>query len=188
MSEPYFKTFYRDTVVAQLREELGLSNIHEVPAIEKISINTGVSANFDKSVMTDTVKDITAIAGQKPIVTKARKSISNFKLRQGMPVGVKVTLRGNQMYDFLFRLINIALPVIRDFRGVSSKLDGNGNYTIGITDHSIFPEISFDNVKRNLGMDITIVTTTRNDEHAKALLAKFGMPFRKREGSTAASA
>ena len=187
MSTPEFKKQYQEQIAPALLKELGLKNIHQVPAIEKVVINSGVSSAHDKSVMTDTAKDIGAIAGQKPITTKARKSISNFKLRQGMPIGVKVTLRGNQMYDFLFRLINIALPVIRDFRGVSSKLDGNGNYNIGISDHSIFPEISLDNIKRTTGMDITIVTTTRNDESARLLLSKFGMPFRKKEAAQASA-
>ena len=181
MYEPILKTYYRDTIVPALIKDRGFKNRHQVPAIEKVVINSGMNATIDKAAMNDTVQDIANIAGQRPVLTKARQSISNFKLRQGMPIGVKVTLRGAAMYDFLYRLISIALPAIRDFRGVSSKLDGNGNYTIGIGDHTIFPEISVDNVKRVVGMDITIVTTTGDDDAARELLSHFGMPFRRSE-------
>jgi large subunit ribosomal protein L5 len=186
MYEPILKTYYRDTIVPALIKDRGYKNRHQVPAIEKVVINSGMNASIDKAGITDTVQDITNIAGQRPILTKARKSISNFKLRQGMPIGAKVTLRGAAMYDFLHRLIAIALPAIRDFRGVSNKLDGNGNYTIGIGDHTIFPEISVDNVKRVMGMDITIVTTTNDDDVARELLKHFGMPFRRSESAAPA--
>lgn len=171
-----------------MMKDYGYRNIHETPRIEKIVINSGISATAEKAVVTDTSRDIELISGQRPIVTRARKSIASFKLREGMPIGVKVTLRGNTMYDFLYRMISVAIPAIRDFRGLSSRLDGNGNYTIGITDHTIFPEISIDQVKRNLGMDITIVTTAADDKAGRELLRQFGMPFRRQEGSTAASA
>ncbi len=186
MYEPILKTYYRDTIVPALIKDRGFKNRHQVPAIEKVVINSGMNATIDKAAMNDTVQDIANIAGQRPVLTKARQSISNFKLRQGMPIGVKVTLRGAAMYDFLYRLISIALPAIRDFRGVSNKLDGNGNYTIGIGDHTIFPEISVDNVKRVVGMDITIVTTTADDDTARELLSHFGMPFRRSEAAAAA--
>jgi len=147
-----------------------------------------MDASIDKAALNDTLQDIANIAGQRPILTRARKSIAQFKLRKDMPIGAKVTLRGVSMYEFLHRLISIALPTIRDFRGVSSRLDGNGNYTIGIGDHTIFPEISIDNVKRVVGMDITIVTTTRDDETARELLRHFGMPFRRPDTPAATEA
>ncbi len=181
MNEPILKTHYRETIAPAMMKSRGYENRHQVPAIEKIVINSGLAATIDKSALSDTVDDIANIAGQRPVLTKARKSISNFKLRQGMPIGVKVTLRGAQMYEFLHRLIAISLPAVRDFRGLPSRLDGNGNYTIGISDHTIFPEISVDSVKRVVGMDITIVTTARDDEIARELLKHFGMPFRRQE-------
>ncbi|HCJ12583.1 MAG: 50S ribosomal protein L5 [Verrucomicrobia bacterium GWF2_51_19] len=179
MKLPELKKHYLEVVVPELRKTRGYSNIHEVPAIEKIVLNTGIAASDEKNRIAEIEKELTAITGQKPIITKASKSISNFKLRQGMPNGVKVTLRGNAMYNFLLRLLAVALPAIRDFRGVSSKLDGHGNYSIGISDHSIFPEIQVDGNRKNIGMDITIVTTAKTNEDGFALLELMGMPFRK---------
>lgn len=186
--KPVFKTHYIEQVVPELKKSRGYKNPHEVPAVQKVVINSGLSADFDKAAIADTVRDISLIAGQKPVITKARKSIANFKLRAGMPVGVKVTLRGEQMYDFLYRMISIALPSIRDFRGVPKRLDGHGNYTLGIEDHTIFPEISIEGTKRTTGMDITIVTTADNDEEASELLKLMGMPFRRAEGAVAVPA
>lgn len=185
MQTHVFKLHYIEKVLPAMRESGGYSNLHQVPAIEKVVINTGISATLDKAGVTDTVRDIGLIAGQKPIITKARKSIANFKLREGMPVGAKVTLRGTQMYEFLYRLLSVALPSIRDFRGVPSRFDGNGNYTLGINDHTIFPEISIESAKRTVGMDITIVTTAQTDKEAAELLKLMGMPFRKQEGAVA---
>jgi large subunit ribosomal protein L5 len=183
MTTPVLKKYYIDEVVPALRKSRGYKNPHQVPAIEKIVINSGVSATLDKAAVTETVRDISVITGQKPIITKARKSISNFKLREGMPVGVKVTLRGNHMYEFLYRLLAVALPAIRDFRGVPTRLDGRGNYNLGIADHTIFPEISIENVKRTVGMDLTIVTTAETDEEGAELLKLMGMPFRRQDAA-----
>ncbi len=163
----------------QLRKSRNYKNRHQIPVIEKVVINSGLDASADKGWIKDVIKDISSITGQQPVTTKARESISNFKLRKGMINGVKVTLRGNQMYDFLLRFMSIALPNVRDFRGVSSKLDGSGNYNIGVVDHSIFPEISVEGGKGNLGMDITIVTSADNDDEGRELLKLMGMPFRK---------
>lgn len=182
---PALKKIYTEEVVPALQKSLGYKNLHQVPAIEKVVINTGIDASLDKTGLNDTVRDIGLITGQKPIITKARTSISNFKLREGMPVGVKVTLRGTQMYEFLYRLLSVALPSVRDFRGLPSRLDGGGNYTIGITDHTIFPEISIETVKRSVGMDLTIVTTAKNDADGIELLKLLGMPFRKQEAAVA---
>lgn len=181
---PYLKRFYREKVVTELREEHGYKNIHEVPKIEKVVINSGFKTTLDKGGIDETVREITSITGQKPVVTNARKSVSNFKLREGQPIGVRVTLRGDRMYDFLYRMMAVALPGIRDFRGVGSKLDGTGNYTLGITDHTIFPEATHEGMKRQLGMDITIVTTAKTDKEGLSLISKMGMPFRKRTTST----
>jgi len=171
--------FYQEQVVAELKKTRGYANAHQVPGIQKVVINSGFGAEADKAWIAEVQKDISNIAAQKAVITRARKSISNFKLREGMPIGVMVTLRGARMWEFLFRLINVALPVIRDFRGVPNKLDGAGNYTIGISDHTIFPEINTDTARKGLGMDITIVTTAENDEEGRALLKLLGMPFRK---------
>ncbi len=187
MYEPILKKYYRETIAPELMKSRGYRNRHQVPAIEKVVINTGMAATIEKAAMDDTVKDLANIAGQRPVLTRARQSISNFKLRKGMPIGAKVTLRGAAMYDFLHRLISVALPTIRDFRGLPARFDGNGNYTIGIADHTIFPEVSVDNVKRVVGMDITIVTTTRDDETARELLRQFGMPFRRPESAAPAA-
>lgn len=177
---PELKKHYLENVVPELTKSRGYSNRHEVPAISKIVLNTGFDASLDKNAIEETVREMSLISGQKPIVTRARKSVSNFKVREDMPLGVKVTLRGNQMYDFLSRLTNVALPLIRDFRGVSTRLDGNGNYSLGIADHSIFPEAQLDHAKRTLGLDVIIVTTAQSDEEGTELLKLMGMPFRKR--------
>lgn len=151
-----------------------------------MAINSGFGTDLDKNQIADVLKDLATIAGQKPVSAKARKSVANFKLRQGQIVGAHVTLRGDSMWDFLYRLMTVALPTIRDFRGVATRLDGKGNYTIGITDYSIFPEISVENVKRTLGFDITIVTTAETDDEGRELLSLLGMPFRRPEPAQAA--
>ena len=174
-----FKQQYHETIVPALMKERGYKNVHEVPKLEKIVINSGFDASIDKSGIEETVSEVSKIAGQKAVITRARKSISNFKLREGMPVGVKVTLRGARMFDFLYKMLAVALPGIRDFRGIPTKLDGSGNYTLGITDHTIFPEASADH-KRQIGMDITLVTTASSDEEGSELMRHLGMPFRKR--------
>lgn len=188
METAYLRQHYNETVVPKLKESRGYSNIHEVPQIQKVVINTGFSSTAEKGTIEDIVRDIGSISGQKPVVTKARKSISNFKLREGMPIGVMVTLRGRQMYEFLYRLIAVALPGIRDFRGVKDKLDGNGNYTLGISDHTIFPEVHGDASRHNLGMDICITTSATTDDEARELLSLMGVPFRKRTPSATTTA
>ena len=185
MEKAYLQKFYNETVVPELKKKHGYENIHEVPVIEKIVINTGFGANMEKSQIQEIAKEISNIAGQKAVVTKARKSISNFKLREGMPIGVMVTLRGRQMWEFLYRMISVALPGIRDFRGVKDRLDGNGNYTLGISDHSIFPEAHGDHSKYTLGMDVCISTSARTDDEGRELLELLGVPFRKRAQATA---
>ena len=177
--------FYRTKVVPDLSKKFGYKNSLEVPKLEKISINVGVGAATQDPKMVDSiVKDLENIAGQKVVVTKAKKSVSNFKLREGMKIGCKVTLRKARMYEFLDRLINISIPRIRDFRGIPDKsFDGNGNYTLGVKEHVIFPEINIDSVSKLFGMDITFVTTAKSDEEARELLRAFGMPFVKREVS-----
>jgi len=172
---------YNDTIRKSLKDTLSLKNINEVPMLEKIVINIGVGeAIADAKKLDAAVADLTAITGQKPVVRKARKSISNFKLRAGMPVGATVTLRGNNMYEFLDRLVNVAIPRIRDFRGVPAKsFDGRGNYTLGVTEQIIFPEIDYDKIDKIRGMNITIVTTAKTDEEAFELLQAFGMPFKR---------
>ncbi len=174
------KTHYRDTVVGELTKLFGYKTVMQVPRIEKIVLNMGVGeAVADKKIMDNAVADMTKIAGQKPIVTKARKSIANFKIRTGYPVGCKVTLRGARMYEFLDRLVNVAMPRIRDFRGISGKaFDGRGNYNMGVKEQIIFPEIEYDKIDAIRGMNITISTTAKSDEEAKALLAAFRFPFR----------
>ena len=172
---------YRDVVVKQLTEQFGYKNPMQVPRLDKIVINMGVGeAASDKKKLDAAINELTKIAGQKPVSTKARKSVANFKLREGMPIGCKVTLRKQRMYEFLDRLVSIALPRVRDFRGVSPKsFDGRGNYALGIKEQIIFPEINFDEVDESRGMDIIICTTARTDEEAKALLAGFAVPFRQ---------
>jgi large subunit ribosomal protein L5 len=176
---PRLKTAYRDKLVAQLQQELGLANPMQVPRMEKIVINMGVGEAIRDARMLDAaVDDLTIIAGQKPLVTKARKSIAGFKLRQGQSIGAKVTLRGDRMWEFLDRLLATALPRIRDFRGLEpDHFDGRGNYTLGVTEQLIFPEIDYDKVVKVRGMDITVVTTARNDDEGRALLAALGFPF-----------
>ncbi len=178
--EPALLTLYKQ-VVPQLQQELGMTNIHEVPKLEKIVVNCSIGSQPDRKVaIDDAVNDLSTITGQKPVVAMSTKAIANFKLRAGEPVGCKVTLRGRRMYDFMLRLVRTAMPRIRDFRGVSPRaFDGRGNYTLGITDQSIFPEIELDRVKRQLGYDITFVTNTSNSDHARALLKALGMPFRQ---------
>src|SRR5210317_1182593 len=174
------KEKYRNEIAPKLKEELGLSNVMEVPRITKITLNMGVGeAVGDKKVLENALADMTKIAGQKPVVTKSRKSIAGFKIRDGWPIGCKVTLRDERMYEFLERLISIAIPRIRDFRGVSGKqFDGRGNFAMGVTEQIIFPEINYDEVDALRGMDITITTTATNDEQGRALLRAFNFPFK----------
>ncbi len=173
--------FYRATVVPRLREDLKIENAMQVPRITKITINMGVGeAVADRKVMDAAVTDLTKITGQKPLITKSRKAIASFKLRAGLAVGAKVTLRGARMYECLDRLINIAMPRIRDFRGVSPRsFDGQGNYSLGVKEQIIFPEIQYDQVDQIRGMDITITTTAVDNRHGRALLEAFNFPFRK---------
>jgi large subunit ribosomal protein L5 len=180
---PRLKQRYNDTVRDQLKADLQLENIMQVPRFEKIVINMGVGkATQQPSLLEGAVADLTLIAGQKPIVTKAKKSIASFKLREGNSIGCKVTLRGDRMWEFLDRLISLAIPRVRDFRGLpTNAFDGRGNYTFGVNEQLIFPEIDYDKVDSPRGMDITIVTTARTDAEGKALLDAFGFPF-KREG------
>jgi large subunit ribosomal protein L5 len=175
------KTYYNNVVVAKLMEQFNYSSVMAVPKLEKIVVNIGVGDAVANSKNLDAaVEELAALTGQKPIITKAKKSISNFKLREGMPIGAKVTLRGERMYYFLEKLISVALPRVRDFRGISGDaFDGRGNYTFGVKEQIIFPEINIDKVSKVRGMDITIVTTAKNDAEAKALLTAFGMPFKK---------
>ena len=172
---------YTKEIAPALAKEFEITNAMAVPRLEKIVINMGMGEAVANSKVIDTAADeLRAIAGQKPVVTKAKKSIAQFKLRQGMPIGTMVTLRGDRMYEFLDRLVSVALPRVRDFRGVSPKaFDGRGNYTLGIRDQLIFPEIDFNKVDKTRGMNISIVTTARNDEQARALLRALGMPFRQ---------
>jgi large subunit ribosomal protein L5 len=174
------QTFYRESVVGDLTKQFGYKTVMQVPRIEKIVLNMGVGeAVADKKIMDSAVGDMTKIAGQKPIVTKARKSVAQFKIRQGYPVGCKVTLRGARMYEFLDRLVNVAMPRIRDFRGISGRaFDGRGNYNMGVKEQIIFPEIEYDKIDAIRGMNITISTTAKSDAEAKALLAAFKFPFR----------
>jgi large subunit ribosomal protein L5 len=172
--------YYRDTVVKQLMEELKYGNVMEVPKIEKITINMGVGeAAADKKVLDHAVADLTKISGQKPVITLARKSVAGFKIREGWPIGCKVTLRSERMYEFLDRLISISIPRIRDFRGLNPKsFDGRGNYSMGVREQIMFPEIDYDKIDAIRGMDITITTTATNDEHGLALLKAFSFPFK----------
>lgn len=173
------KELYQTTIKKELQQKLNLKNVMEVPRLEKIVINTGVKEAIGDSKVLQGVKEvIEVIAGQAAVRTKARKSIASFKLRQGMPVGVMVTLRGTQMYDFLDKLVNLALPGVRDFNGVPTRLDGSGNYNLGIRDWMIFPEVDYDKVDRSRGFNITVHTSTSNDQHAFELLKAFRMPFR----------
>lgn len=174
---------YRETIAPELRTTLEIKSVHAVPRVTKVVVNMGVGEGSREHKFIDAaVADLTAITGQQPVVTRARKSIANFKIRDGMPVGVRVTLRGVRMYEFLDRLINIALPRVHDFRGVSERaFDGRGNYTLGLTDQSVFPEIDYSKIEKTRGMNVTICTTATRDGDAKELLRSFGMPFARRE-------
>jgi large subunit ribosomal protein L5 len=176
---PRLRVRYRDEVVPALREQLGLSNVMQVPGLEKVVVNMGVGeAVKDGRLLDAALEDLATITGQKAVVTKARKSIAGFKLREGMAIGAKVTLRGAYMWEFVDRLVSLALPRIRDFRGLSpTAFDGHGNYTLGVTEQLIFPEIDYDKVVKVTGMDITIVTTATTDDEGRALLAALGFPF-----------
>ena len=180
---PALLTEYREKVVPALKEKQGYKNVHQVPRLEKVVVNTSVGSAQDvKAALEDAKKEMEIITGQKPSETRAKESISNFKLREGQPIGAKVTLRGARMYEFMERLIKLSLPRIRDFRGVSPRaFDGNGNYTLGVKDQSIFPEIELDKIKRNIGFDISFVTSASDDSHALELLRALGMPFRARQ-------
>jgi large subunit ribosomal protein L5 len=177
---PVLKTKYHEVIAPSLKDKLGKKNVMEVPKLTKINLNQGLGAAVsDKKIVDVGLEEMTRIAGQKAVATKSKKAISNFKLRENMPIGVKVTLRGDKMYEFLERLLSIALPRVRDFRGVNDKgFDGRGNYTLGITEQIIFPEIDIDKVSRIQGMDITFVTTAKTDKEAYELLKELGMPFK----------
>ncbi|HVF62079.1 MAG TPA: 50S ribosomal protein L5 [Thermoanaerobaculia bacterium] len=178
---PRLKRQYRDDVVPKLQKEFGIDNTMAVPRIEKINLNMGVGeAIANIKVLDDAVEEIAALAGQRPAITRAHKSIAAFKVREGMPIGARVTLRGDRMWEFLDRLISVALPRVRDFRGVSARsFDGRGNYTLGVRDHLIFPEVDYNKVEKSKGLNITIVTTAGNDERALFMLRELGMPFAK---------
>ena len=181
--EAELHTEYKTRVIPALREKHGYTNVHQIPRVQKVVVNTSIgSATDPKEALEIARNEIAAITGQRPITTISKKSIANFKLRDKQAIGAKVTLRGKTMYEFLERLIKTALPRIRDFRGVSTRaFDGNGNYTLGVTDQSIFPEIELDKIKKNIGFDITIVTSARTNEEAKSLLTELGMPFSDRQ-------
>jgi len=172
---------YVETVVPALSTARGYKNKHQVPKLEKIVLNTGISSEADKNIIADTARDMALIAGQKPVLNRSKKAIANFKLKPNQITGCHVTLRGENMWNFFMRLLAVALPTIRDFRGLPNKLDGQGNYTIGITDFTIFPEIVVENNKRQMGLDITFVTTAETDEEAREFLKLMGMPFRRVE-------
>lgn len=180
---PALKKRYQEEIVPALMKQFGYSNTMQVPRLVKISVNKGVGeASQNKKRLDDAVDEVRRVAGQHPVIAKARKSVSNFKIREGMPVGIHVTLRGDRMYEFLERLIVLALPRVRDFRGVSDRsFDGRGNYTLGVKEQIIFPEINLDKVDQISGMDVTFVTTAERDEEALALLTQLGMPFVRRE-------
>ena len=180
---------YKQRVIPALKERHGYKNVHQVPRVEKVVVNTCIGSQADgKQALEDAKAEVTLITGQKPAETRAKKSIANFKLRGDQAIGAKVTLRGTRMYEFLERLIKTALPRIRDFRGVSTRaFDGNGNYTLGVPDQSIFPEVELDKIKRNIGFDITIVTSAVNNEEAKSLLIELGMPFTDKAKRAAAA-
>lgn len=182
MAEARLHTIYNNEIAAKLKEEFNYANVMEIPKLDKIVINVGVGeAIQDKKALDTVVANVALITGQQPVTTKAKKSISNFKLRDGMPIGCKVTMRGRIMYEFLDRFINLALPRTRDFQGIPDKsFDGRGNYTVGVKEHTIFPEIDTDKVTKLHGMDITFVTSATTDEEALTLLKHFGMPFKRR--------
>lgn len=174
------KTVYQEKIVPKLKEEFGYKNIHEVPKVIKVTVNRGLGeASQNAKALESSIAEISTITGQKPVVTRAKKAIAGFKIRQGMPVGVMVTLRSERMYAFLDRLINLALPRIRDFRGISpNSFDGRGNYSLGVREQLIFPEIDYDTIDQIRGLDISIITTAKTDEEGRALLKAMGMPFR----------
>ena len=178
---PRFKERYKSEVVPALMERFGYGNVHEVPKLEKIVINMGVGgATQDSKLLDSAISDLTIISGQKPAITRAKKSIASFKLRAGMPIGCKVTLRGDRMWEFFDRLLSTALPRIRDFRGVSATaFDGRGNYSLGVTEQLIFPEIDYDKVEKVRGMDITFVSSAKTNDECRVLLESFGFPFKK---------
>jgi len=188
--ENEFYRHYKDRVVPALRERHKYKNVHQIPRVEKVVVNTSVGSQADlKQAMEEAKAEIALITGQLPAETRAKKSIANFKLRKDQIIGAKVTLRGERMYEFLERLIKMALPRIRDFRGVPARsFDGHGNYTLGVPDQTIFPEIEMDKIKRNIGFDVTIVTSAQTDEEAKSLLSELGMPFADRAKKAAAAA
>jgi large subunit ribosomal protein L5 len=175
------QTYYEEEIVPKLKEKFNFGNINEVPKIKKVVLNMGLGEAIQNiKILDSAVEELTTIAGQRPVVTRAKKSIAAFKLREGMPIGCMVTLRGKRMYDFLNKLINIALPRVRDFRGISPKaFDGVGNYSLGVKEQIIFPEIDYDKIDKIKGMNITIVTTAKTNEHGRELLTLMGMPFRK---------
>lgn len=181
MKNEFYK-HYKESVVPALQKTRGYQNVHQIPKIEKVVVNTSIGSQQDvKQALDDAKSELALITGQKPAETRAKKSIANFKLRKEQAIGAKVTLRGERMYEFLERLIKAALPRIRDFRGVSPRaFDGRGNYTLGVPDQSIFPEVELDKIKRNIGFDVTIVTTAQTNDEAKALLTEMGMPFSDR--------
>ena len=185
---PTLKKTYTEQVVPELVRLHGYKNKHEIPRLVKVSLNSGIDAEADKNQIADVQRDLGLLAGQKPVLSKTRKAISNFKLKENQVVGCHVTLRGDSMWEFLYRLLAVALPTIRDFRGVSPKLDGQGNYNLGISDFTIFPEITVENVKKSMGLDITIVTTAETDDEGRDLLRLLGMPFRRTETKTATAA
>ena len=176
---PTLKKLYNEQVVPELGKSRGFKNKHQVPRLLKIVLNSGIDAEADKNQIADVQRDLGLLAGQKPILTKTKKAISNFKLKENQIVGCYVTLRGNSMWEFLYRLLAVALPTIRDFRGVSPRLDGQGNYNLGISDFTIFPEITVENIKKSMGLDITLVTSARTDDDGRELLRMLGMPFRR---------
>ena len=186
---PRMKTRYREELVPSLKDELGLSNVMQVPRLEKIVVNMGVGDALKDGRMLDAaVEDLTTITGQKPVITRARKSIAGFKLREGNAIGVKVTLRGDRMWEFFDRLVSLAIPRIRDFRGLDPRsFDGRGNYTFGLTEQLIFPEIDYDKVLKVRGMDITIVTTAHNDDDGRALLLALGFPLVRAEAAASSA-
>lgn len=180
MNTASLKNDYRERIVPVLMKEFGYSSVMQAPKLEKIVLNQGLGiAVADKKIIEVAINEMTTISGQKAVSTMSKKDISNFKLRKKMPIGVRVTLRGDKMYEFLERLVRVALPRVRDFKGIENKLDGRGNYTLGITEQIIFPEINIDNISRLLGMNITFVTTAKTDEEGYALLKEFGLPFKK---------
>lgn len=186
MYTPRLKTRYTETVVPALKEQFGYKNPHQIPKLLKITVNRGVGeASTNKKLLDDAVQELRTITGQQPVIVQAKKSVSNFKLRQGSPVGTFVTLRGERMYEFMDRLVTLALPRVRDFRGIPDKsFDGRGNYSLGIKEQIIYPEINIDEVSTISGMDLTFVTSAKNDEEALALLRGLGMPFVRRDDKT----